>query len=365
MSGLRLRELTAGGRGAIRVLELAGDGALRRLAPWLGGRVPGVGDFARVEVREPDGALLDEALLVVVAEERVELHVHGSGPVVERVRALLALPSAPEPAPGLEERAERRLLAAASERGARILLDQAEGALRLALERLLAGTDAELLRGARALAARGQAARALLTPPRIVLAGAVNAGKSTLFNLLVGRERVVVSPTPGTTRDVVRERARLGELVVELHDTAGLRALDPAAPESPVERAGQALARAGWAEAELVLWLAPAGSRADPPGLPHLRVLHSLADLDPLRERRAHPSLSVLAAPDAARATVERVVLEALGVPREPWPAGTAVPFEPEHLEGLARAPAGELRRRLADWLAAGGASIEVPRDVE
>ncbi|HEX6885452.1 MAG TPA: GTPase [Planctomycetota bacterium] len=350
----RLRELTAAGRGAIRVLELAGPGALRRVAPLLGGRVPAAGDFARVELREPDGTLLDEALLVVGSAERVELHLHGSEAVVERVRAHLGPPAAPEAAPSLEEQAERRLLGAASERGARILLDQAEGALRAELRRLLGATDEELLGGARALARRGQAVRALLAPPRIVLAGAVNAGKSTLFNLLVGRERVVVSATPGTTRDVVRERARLGELVVELHDTAGMRALLPDDPGGSVERAGQALARAGWAEAELVLWLAPAGSSEAPPPLPHLRVLHSLADLDPGREARAHPSLSVLTAPDAARATVERVVLEALGVPREPWPQGTAVPFEPEHQEVLACAPAVELRRWLADWLAAG-----------
>lgn len=354
MSALRLRELTAAGRGAIRVLELAGPGALHRLAPLLGGRLPTAGDFARVELREPDGSLLDEALLVVASDERLELHLHGSEAVVERVRAHLAPPPGPEPAPSLEELAEQLLAASVSERGARILLDQAEGALRAELERLLVGADEELLRGARALARRGQAARALLRPPRVVLAGAVNAGKSTLFNLLVGRERVVVSAVPGTTRDVVRERARLGELVVELHDTAGMRALAPGDPGDQVERAGQALARAGWVEAELVLWLAPAGSPEVPPPLPHLLVLHSLADLDPARERRAQPSLSALTAPDEARATVERAVLEALGVPREPWPGGTPVPFEPEHLEVLARAPVAELRRRLAEWLAAG-----------
>ncbi len=56
---------------------------------------------------------------------------------------------------------------------------------------------------------------------RIVLAGLPNAGKSTLFNRLIGAGRAIVSSTPGTTRDYLTSVARVGDIDVELIDTAG------------------------------------------------------------------------------------------------------------------------------------------------
>jgi tRNA modification GTPase len=58
---------------------------------------------------------------------------------------------------------------------------------------------------------------------RIVLVGPVNAGKSTLFNRLLGEERALVDADPGTTRDIVEGRFELQGLAVTLLDTAGLR----------------------------------------------------------------------------------------------------------------------------------------------
>ncbi|MGV2339240.1 MAG UNVERIFIED_CONTAM: 50S ribosome-binding GTPase [Planctomycetaceae bacterium] len=56
---------------------------------------------------------------------------------------------------------------------------------------------------------------------RVVLAGLPNAGKSTLFNALAGRQQALVSPIPGTTRDYLSARLELGSIPVELIDTAG------------------------------------------------------------------------------------------------------------------------------------------------
>lgn len=58
---------------------------------------------------------------------------------------------------------------------------------------------------------------------KVVIAGAPNAGKSSLMNALLGRERAIVSPTAGTTRDFIDDRMMLGEFVLNLTDTAGLR----------------------------------------------------------------------------------------------------------------------------------------------
>jgi tRNA modification GTPase len=68
--------------------------------------------------------------------------------------------------------------------------------------------------------ARGRIVHAGLT---LAIVGRPNAGKSSLFNRIVQRERAIVTATPGTTRDLVTERVSLGGIPVELVDTAGMR----------------------------------------------------------------------------------------------------------------------------------------------
>lgn len=81
-----------------------------------------------------------------------------------------------------------------------------------------------------------------------VLCGKPNVGKSTLMNLLSGCERSIVTAIPGTTRDVVEETVRLGDIVLRLSDTAGLRR---AADE--VERIGVRIAKEKIETAQLVI----------------------------------------------------------------------------------------------------------------
>ncbi len=106
--------------------------------------------------------------------------------------------------------------------------DAAFAELRPPLERLLAAFD------------RGRAEREGL---RVCLIGRPNAGKSSLLNALLGRDRAIVAATPGTTRDTLSEPAVLDGLQAVLMDTAGLRddATDPAEREG-VARAERALA---------------------------------------------------------------------------------------------------------------------------
>ena len=80
------------------------------------------------------------------------------------------------------------------------------------------------------------------------IVGRPNAGKSTLLNLLAGFDRAIVTPIAGTTRDVVEQAVQLGEIRLNLFDTAGLRETD-----DPVEAEGVRRSWAKLAEAGLVL----------------------------------------------------------------------------------------------------------------
>jgi len=86
---------------------------------------------------------------------------------------------------------------------------------------------------------------------RFVLAGPPNAGKSALFNRLLGRSRSIVSEVPGTTRDYVEGQISLGPHRAVLVDTAGVR--DSAADS--VEGEGIGLSREQIAGADLVVWV--------------------------------------------------------------------------------------------------------------
>src|SRR5262245_20682194 len=88
---------------------------------------------------------------------------------------------------------------------------------------------------------------------RVAIAGPPNAGKSTLFNRLARREAAIVSPFPGTTRDVLELRRDIGGYPVTMPDTAGIRETS-----DPVEREGVRRASERAADADLVLWIVDA-----------------------------------------------------------------------------------------------------------
>ena len=89
-----------------------------------------------------------------------------------------------------------------------------------------------------ALVATTRAGRRLVVGSSVVLRGPVNAGKSTLFNALVGHSRAIVSKQPGTTRDVVSETVVWQGLSVTLNDTAGLGVAADRIEEEGIERGG-------------------------------------------------------------------------------------------------------------------------------
>ena len=95
---------------------------------------------------------------------------------------------------------------------------------------------------------------------RVTIVGPRNVGKSSLYNALLGEERAIVSPIPGTTRDVLRERIHIGGFTCYLEDTAGL-----AETGCEIEAKGIMMGREAAGLADLVLFVVD-GSEAIPGG---------------------------------------------------------------------------------------------------
>lgn len=184
----------------------------------------------------------------------------------------------------------------------------------LDLEGLADRIRVELLEPLREWILRYDEGRVVREGLKLVLVGKPNVGKSSLLNGLVGRDRAIVTPVPGTTRDVVEDSFVLSGVLVRILDTAGLRR-EP----DPIEAIGMERTKGSVEEADLVLWVvdqsAPlSGGDATAHGAiaarPHLIVLNK-ADLpaalgvDDVRSRFEDDSpsisLSALAPKDMER----------------------------------------------------------------
>jgi tRNA modification GTPase len=285
---------------AIAVVRISGPRARTALEAMLG-RVPEPRRASLARLRDPvSGEMVDEGLALwfpapnsETGEDMAELHVHGGRAVIAAVLAALAKLAGLRPAEAGEftRRAFENgrmdltavegladLVAAETEAQRRqayqhlrgLLGERAESWRQRLIEALAlveAGIDfsdeddvpkdmmarsLELIRplaGEISKAGTGQGER-LREGLRVAIAGPPNAGKSTLFNRLARREAAIVSPFPGTTRDVLELHLDLGGYPVTMLDTAGIRETT-----DPVEREGVRRASERAAEADLVLWV--------------------------------------------------------------------------------------------------------------
>jgi tRNA modification GTPase len=335
---------TAPGRGGIGVVRVSGPRA-PDIAAGLLGRVP---EPRRAELHDfaaGDGTAIDTGLALYfpaphsfTGEDVLELHGHG-GPVVldlllQRVLELGARPAAPgeftqraylnDKLDLAQAEAVADLIDSGSAQAARAALRSLAGEFSLRVhelaERVLElrlwieaaidfpeeeidfladralGTRMEHLRqafdGLAEAARQGTLLRDGLT---LVIAGRPNAGKSSLLNRLAGYEAAIVTATPGTTRDVLRERIAIDGLPLHILDTAGLR-------ESPdeVEAEGIRRARHEIARADRVLFVVDAADPQAVAGLDHdlqhvpakvpLTLVFNKADRsgDPVRVETGH-----------------------------------------------------------------------------
>lgn len=288
---------TPPGRGALAVLRLSGGaaGEIARRLGVSGPLVPRRATRVRLHACDDPSELLDDAIVTwfpgarsPTGEDLLELSLHGGHYVSARVlAALMTAGATPALAGEFSERAVRHgkmdllqaeavadLIDARSRAMQRAALAQLSGALShrlLALREALLEAEALLAyevdfpeeddgplprNAASAAAARVLDALVALgsTLPMaelgrdgvpVVFAGAPNAGKSSLFNALVGDARAIVSAIPGTTRDAIEVLVDETPLPWRLVDTAGLRETDDALERLGLEVSSRWLARAG------------------------------------------------------------------------------------------------------------------------
>lgn len=259
----RIEVWTPRGAGGVAVLALRGPERGRWAARLLCRAGAAPGEAAPFEpssaqprlaaLVDPDGVVLDEVLVLDrPALGVLELHTHASEAVLQALRGFCAIEDAP-----VEAGAARWLRAAMGEAQLEVALEQlAFGAEAVAAPAAPAASQAAC---AAALARRSAVAHALFTPSRLVLCGLQNAGKSTLMNLLLFRERVLAGATPGLTRDPVRETTILAGYPYELVDTAG-----HGEAVGEVDRRAVAVARREWAAADVLLLVVDAQRGVSP-----------------------------------------------------------------------------------------------------
>lgn len=303
---------TATGAAGVCIVRIAGTGALQLgdcLAP---GCVPRPSEragntFCYAKVRHPDdGESVDDVVLLVyraphsyTGEDTIELQGHGGAVQARRLLSAALAAGARLAQPGeftkrafLNQRMDLTqaeavcdLIMARSERAARMAQEQLDGRLGKVVathydtlmdicsdvEHLLDFNEYEAPDGFQGrlmlrlstlstelekIIATEHEGHLLRDGALVVISGAPNAGKSTLLNCLLGRDRAIVHDQPGTTRDVLEESFILEGVALRLVDTAGLRSGGDA-----VEREGVARAHKLRERADLNLWVVDSSQR--------------------------------------------------------------------------------------------------------
>jgi tRNA modification GTPase len=294
---------TPPGRGGIGIVRLSGPEAASIAAQLVSLRLPlehgrarlaDVLDTAPKEDGRDDSGKIDQALVTLfaapnsyTAEDVAEIAAHGSPVVLDLLlrraldlgarlaepgeftqRAFLAAKIDLTQAEAVRDLIEAQTLAqvrqAASQMGGALSrrvapvkehlvelialleagIDFAEDDVDVAQETEIARRIGELTPALAALEASFGRGRIVHDGMTLAIVGRPNAGKSSLFNRLVERERAIVTATPGTTRDTVTERISLDGIPLELVDTAGLRESLEEAEQLGIARSREALADA-------------------------------------------------------------------------------------------------------------------------
>lgn len=297
--------ITAPGHAAVSVIRLSGYGAMGIVAKYFKNRRKLLQAPTHSAVfgvfHDHLGKPLDQVLCTVfrapksyTGEDVVEISCHGNPRIAAKILENLLL-EARLAEPGeftlrallngkmdlMQAEAVNDLIGAAGSKAESAALMQVQGLLSNRLRTLLDGINdarlrcelaidfadqdlppldekdllervSRLLKEARELHSEGRLGRFIREGIKVCLAGAPNAGKSSLFNAFLKQNRAIVTPHPGTTRDYLEESVSFHGYKLVLIDTAGLRE-----SQNDIEREGISRSRALMRDADLVLYLLP------------------------------------------------------------------------------------------------------------
>ncbi len=287
---------TPPGMGGIAIVRISGKRAIEIAS--LSAKAPLIDQASHTAKLYPifsyADALIDRALILVMrspksftGEDVVEIHCHGGHLISRRVIESLALLGARPAEPGefsmraflngkidlAQAEAIQSLIGAQSEEALKVAEAQLEGrlshsikALQIQGTRIAAIFEAwvdfpeeglefapfeevceeiqEMKKSLETLLRTYRDGKIIRDGISLAFVGAPNAGKSSLMNALLGKNRAIVSPIPGTTRDIVEDDATFHGVSFRLIDTAGIRTTDELIEEEGIRRSKQAIERA-------------------------------------------------------------------------------------------------------------------------
>lgn len=299
---------TVPGTSGIAVVRVSGEAAVEISAKLCGGELLAAKSHTAhfVKLKRPDGSIIDHAVVTVMlapnsytGENVVEISCHGSMTPVKEILLLLTGNGARYASAGeftkraflngkmdlSQAEAVLDIINSESEIALSMGVNQLEGKLSEEINRIrdevvylsaMLGAEADFpeegvsgisdeiikekinacLNSMQKLIDGSKSGELARDGIKTVIAGTPNTGKSSLLNMLVGRERAIVTNIPGTTRDSIEEYIKLGHALIKLIDTAGIRSTD-----NEVERIGVGIAGKAVQTADLVLFVVDLGRK--------------------------------------------------------------------------------------------------------
>jgi len=298
LQGIRtLAAVTTGkGTGPIATIELFGENA-RNLIEQIFTTEPAkqhvlkTGEILFGEIKNQD-TRIDQVTLGCEGPDHFTIHCHGNPLIVEMIMELLAekgvrLLSAKDflsrlPAYGsdintIEREAKICLPDTKTIEGTKIIINQIKSGLTKSLRVLKDNTDRitleKIKNEARLILRNTRPAKLIIYGCTIVLSGPPNSGKSTLLNRLAGKQKAIVTDIEGTTRDWLSAKCKIGPILAEIIDTAGLNEKLKQKPQHIVGEISQKKALELLDSADLILLVLDAGPGAEQIGQHLLQAL--------------------------------------------------------------------------------------------
>jgi tRNA modification GTPase len=335
---------TPPGEGAVAIIRISGDGA-EKIATTLFVRRENKPSrltsrkLYHGAIRDPrTERLLDEVLLTIMraphsytGEDVVEVHCHGGAFLSRQILGVIFVQGARQAEAGeftkraflngkldlAQSEAVLDLIRARTAKGAELALNQASGSLSSHVDSLrrelldilvqveaaidFPDEDIELLKAPkliekiralsdniRVISATYEWGRLFREGARVCICGRPNVGKSSLLNALLGEKRVIVTPVPGTTRDVIEEAVGLDGLPVVLSDTAGIREAT-----DEVEKLGVELSRRQLEKTDAVLLVLDGSERLSAEDVNLLEALGDKKKLIVINKSDLPPGFSI------------------------------------------------------------------------